>query len=73
MLHSVDEKELGLANMALVLVMLRTMIKLGATTRENAQAMFEEAARDLLRDQGATSEPHRRAAEFLRWEAAQFI
>jgi hypothetical protein len=73
MLHGIDQEELALANMALLFCMLRIMIKVGATTRDNVQAMFEEAAGDLLRDQGGTSKPHLRAAEFLRWEAAQFL
>jgi hypothetical protein len=72
MLHGLDEKQLTLANTALMLCMLRIMIKVGATTRENVRDMFEVAAVDLLRDQGE-SEAHRKAAEFLRWEAAQFI
>ncbi len=72
MLHGLDEKQLTLANTALTLCMLRIMINVGATTPENVRHMFEVAAKDLLRDQGE-SEAHQKAAEFLRWEAAQFI
>lgn len=73
MLHGIGDKELALANMALLFCMLRIMIKVGVTTPENVQAMFDEAAGDLVSDQGMQSEAHRRAAEFLRWEAAQFL